>query len=91
MTFIDRIKKISFPHSYALLFLLIIVCALLTWVVPSGQYDTTTVTVDGSERTVVVPGTYHQIAKIADDGTDYRQGIQAVLEAPGNGIIAPWR
>lgn len=88
MTFIDRIKKISFPHSYALLFILIIVCALLTWVVPSGQYDTTTVTVDGSERTVVVPGTYHQIAKIADDGTDYRQGIQAVLEAPGNGIIA---
>lgn len=88
MKLVDRIKKIGFPHSYALLFFLIIICAFLTWVVPSGQYDTKTVTVDGSERTVVVPGTYHQIAKIAEDGTDYRQGLGAILEAPGNGIIA---
>jgi uncharacterized ion transporter superfamily protein YfcC len=87
MKFINRIKKIGFPHSYALLFFLIIVCAVLTWLIPSGQYDTKTVIVDGSERTVVVPGTYHRIAKIAEDGTDYRQGIAAILEAPGNGII----
>ncbi|MBT1163033.1 YfcC family protein [Bifidobacterium felsineum] len=88
MKLLDRIKKIGFPHSYALLFFLIIICAVLTWIVPSGQYDTKTVTVDGSERTVVVPGTYHQIAKIAEDGTDYRQGLGSILEAPGNGIIA---
>lgn len=88
MKVVDRIKKIGFPHSYALLFFLIIVCAVLTWIIPSGSYKTKTVTVDGSERTVVIPGTYRQISKIAADGTDYRQGIAAVLEAPGNGIIA---
>lgn len=87
MTILDRIKKIGFPHSYALLFALIIVCAVLTWVVPSGQFETTAEMVNGSERTVIVPGTFQEIAKTSGDG-DLRQGLTAVLEAPGNGIAA---
>ena len=87
MTILNRIKKIGFPHSYALLFGLIVVCAVLTWVVPSGQFDTTTEMVNGSERTVIVSGTFHEIAKTSVEG-DLRQGLAAVLEAPGNGIAA---
>ena len=33
-------KKFTFPHSYTLIFILIIVAAILTWIIPSGQFET---------------------------------------------------
>ena len=41
------------PHIYALLFLIIVVCTVLTWILPAGQFDR----VDD----VVVAGTYHAV------------------------------
>lgn len=38
------------------------------------------------ERSVAVAGTYHVVDKIAEDGTDLRQGFAQVLMAPGKGI-----
>lgn len=75
-------KKFVFPHSYTLIFLLIIIAALLTWFIPSGQFKTVVETINGMEKTTVVPGTYHQI-----DKAGYGQGISAVLEAPAAGVI----
>lgn len=75
-------KKFVFPHSYTLIFLLIIVAALLTWFIPSGQFKTIVETINGMEKTTVVPGTYHQI-----DKAGYGQGIGAILEAPAAGVI----
>lgn len=75
-------KKFVFPHSYTLIFLLIIVAALLTWFIPSGQFKTIIETINGMEKTTVVPGTYHQI-----DKAGYGQGIGAILEAPAAGVI----
>lgn len=76
-------RKLSFPHSYTLIFILIILAAVLTWIIPSGQFDTVTETVAGMEKTTVVPGTYHQI-----DKADYGQGISSVLMAPTEGVIS---
>lgn len=76
-------RKFSFPHSYTLIFILIVSAAILTWVIPSGQFDTVVENVDGMEKTTVVPGTYHVIEKEGNG-----QGIGAVLEAPAAGIIA---
>lgn len=75
-------KKFVFPHSYTLIFLLIIVAALLTWFIPSGQFKTVVETINGMEKTTVVPGTYHQI-----DKAGYGQGVGAILEAPAAGVI----
>lgn len=75
-------KKFVFPHSYTLIFLLIIVAALLTWFIPSGQFKTVVETVNGMEKTTVVPGTYHQI-----DKSGYGQGVGAILEAPAAGVV----
>ena len=75
-------KKFVFPHSYTVIFLLIIIAALLTWFIPSGQFKTVVETINGMEKTTVVPGTYHQI-----DKAGYGQGISAVLEAPAAGVI----
>ena len=50
-------KKLVIPTTCALLFILMIVCAVLTWIVPAGEYDTETV--DGINK--VIAGTYHVV------------------------------
>ena len=51
-------KKFALPHIYVLLFSIIIVCTLLTWVLPAGQFDRV---VNDAGRTVAVAGTYHTV------------------------------
>jgi uncharacterized ion transporter superfamily protein YfcC len=51
------------PHVFVLLTLVILVCAVATWVVPSGEYDRETREVDGRSRTLVVPGTFTDVPK----------------------------
>ena len=46
------------PHVFVLLAGVVFVCSLLTFVVPSGQYERRTTVVEGHERTLLVPGTY---------------------------------
>ncbi|APE41878.1 hypothetical protein V9K59_15305 [Enterococcus faecium] len=58
-------RKFTFPHSYTLIFILIILAAILTWIIPSGQFETVVENVAGMEKTTVVPGTYHQIGSVA--------------------------
>lgn len=50
-------KKI--PHTYVIVFSIVVLSAVLTWIVPGGSYDRQTVTVNGIERNVVVPGSFH--------------------------------
>jgi hypothetical protein len=35
----DKKKQFTFPTAYTVLFILVIVMAALTWIVPAGQYD----------------------------------------------------
>ncbi|RCX20666.1 putative ion transporter superfamily protein YfcC [Fontibacillus phaseoli] len=79
-------RKWSLPHSYSLIFFIIILMAVLTWIVPSGQFDRQEVTVDGMVKSAIVPGTYHTVSKSGADG-DLRQGIPQILSAPMEGVI----
>lgn len=78
--------KIHMPHVITLIFFLIIVVAILTWILPSGEFERTIMETSTGEREVAVAGTYHTVAKITEDGTSFRQGIAEVLMAPGKGI-----
>lgn len=51
--------KLRFPHPLTLLVGFIVVVALLTWVLPAGQFDRRDDPVTG--RKVVVAGTYHSV------------------------------
>ncbi|MDU5951023.1 MAG: YfcC family protein, partial [Paenibacillus macerans] len=79
-------RKWSLPHSYVLIFAIIILMAALTWIVPSGQFDRQEVTVDGMTKSAIVPGTYHTVPKNGEDG-NLRQGIPQILSAPMEGLI----
>ena len=50
-------KKFTLPHIFLLLFCIIAVCTVMTWVLPAGEFDR----VVSGNRTVVVPGTYHTV------------------------------
>ncbi|MCT4601704.1 MAG: AbgT family transporter [Marinifilum sp.] len=52
-------KKI--PHTYVIVFAIVVLSAILTWIIPGGEFDRTTVNVNGTDREVIVQGSYHQI------------------------------
>lgn len=49
----------NFPHTYVIIFIIIIFTAVLTWFIPSGEFERTEkVLPDGSTREVIVQGSY---------------------------------
>lgn len=68
--------KLRLPNTYVLLFALLALIALATWLVPGGRFETALV--DGKK--VVVAGSYHVV--------DARpQGLTALLTAPIKGFV----
>lgn len=75
------------PHTYVLLFMLIVIVAALTWVLPSGSFERQAFTTPGGqETTTVVPGTFTPVEKVTAE-RDLRQGLFDVLSAPAEGIV----
>lgn len=78
------------PNAYVLIFLLLTVTAILTWIVPPGQFART----EGPDgRTIVVPNSFRWIApgEVLPEGytlQPVRQGPWEVLRAPIDGFIA---
>ncbi len=51
------------PHTYVIIFYIILFAALLTWIVPGGEFEREKVEVGGSERTVIVKDSYHSVPR----------------------------
>lgn len=69
-----------FPTAYSILFLLIILVAALTWVIPAGQYERSMNEDVGRE--VAVPGTYETVESNP-------QGFVDIMLAPTGGFYDP--
>jgi uncharacterized ion transporter superfamily protein YfcC len=66
-------RKFTFPSAFTILFILLIVIALATWIIPAGSYDYNP---DGEP----IPGTYHSVPANP-------QGIlTSMLKGPINGM-----
>jgi uncharacterized ion transporter superfamily protein YfcC len=50
----EKKKGFTFPTAYTILFILIIIVVIATWVVPAGQYET-------NEDGEPIPGSYHPV------------------------------
>lgn len=70
-------KKFKMPTAYTILFGIIIVMAILTWIIPPGQYDYKE-SADGS-TVEPISGTYHNVEP-------NQQGIGDILLAPFEGF-----
>lgn len=69
-----------FPTAYTILFLLIILVAALTWIIPAGSYDR--IMDDAVGREIAVAGTYQEVEPNP-------QGFWDVLLAPTAGFYDP--
>ena len=54
------IKGKKVPHTYVIVFGFIIIAAMLTWVVPGGEYERENIEVNGQMREVIVQGSFHK-------------------------------
>lgn len=70
-------KQFKLPHIFVILFTIVLVCTILTWIIPAGNFDRV---VNDSGREVVVPGTWHRV-----DQTPV--GLMGFLTAFFNGMV----
>jgi uncharacterized ion transporter superfamily protein YfcC len=68
--------KIRLPNTFVLLFLILAMIALSTWLVPGGQYET--LMVNGKPR--IDPNSFHYVASAP-------QGVVALMMAPIKGFV----
>ena len=53
--------RLHMPHVFVILFFLVLVASISTWIIPPGQFDYQSVDVNGTMRDLVVPGSFHYI------------------------------
>ncbi len=53
------LKKV--PHTYVIIFFIIIFSAFLSWIIPGGEFDREMIDVNGTMREVVVNGSFHYV------------------------------
>lgn len=72
--------RLSIPHTYAIILSIVILVGILSYVIPSGEFER--IDVDG--RMMVVPGTFDTIAKTHmapfDIFTAIPRGMQAAAQ-----------
>ena len=47
------VKPRKFPHTYVIIFSLVIFSAVLTWIIPGGEFERETVELNGMTREVI--------------------------------------
>jgi len=74
------------PHTFAITSSIILICALLTWFIPAGEYSREVRMVNGAERTVIVDNSFHSV----DASPQSYQVFEVLLEGfkKQSGIIA---
>lgn len=59
--FISCVMLKKIPHTYTIIFSIILLCAILSWIIPAGEYGRQCVDVNGVTRTVIVDHSYHAV------------------------------
>ena len=70
---------IKVPHTLVIIFSIIILMAIATYIVPGGSYDRVIADVNGQSKTVVLNGSFHYVENEA-------QGLFSVMQAPISGL-----
>jgi uncharacterized ion transporter superfamily protein YfcC len=78
----EKKSRFTLPSAYTILFALIVLAAIATWVIPAGVYNL-------SNAGEPVPGTYHEVAAkpariLVDSLTAPINGLYGIEDAKGN-------
>jgi uncharacterized ion transporter superfamily protein YfcC len=86
-----QLTRFKAPDTTLIIFSIIVLAAVLTWLLPAGAYEKAEIMVEGAGmREVVVPGSYATVER-AFDGVGERllHTVAIVLQAPILGFIDP--
>lgn len=79
--------KMRVPHTYVIIFFMVLLMSVLTWIIQPGEFDYESVNVGGTTRNLVVPGSYHTIeryeanpAGIIDFAASFHKGAIAAAD-----------
>src|SRR4029079_136861 len=78
----EQKARFTLPSAYTILFALIVLAAIATWVIPAGVYNL-------SPTGEPIPGTYHEVASqparmLVDSLTAPLNGLYGIEDAQGN-------
>lgn len=62
-TSVQMARKIQIPHTYVIVFAFIAIAAILTWVLPGGEFERETVDVNGTPREIIIQNSFHAAEK----------------------------
>jgi uncharacterized ion transporter superfamily protein YfcC len=51
----------KFPHTYVIVFFIILLAAVTTWIVPAGEFNRHTIDTNGNKREVIQTDSYHTV------------------------------
>jgi uncharacterized ion transporter superfamily protein YfcC len=71
-----KAKSLRLPHTLILIYVMVVLTVIATWIVPGGEYQR--ITKDG--RTVPVPGSYARVVS-------HPQGLAGLLVSPIRGFV----
>ena len=73
-------KRLAMPHTLVVVMSLVVLVLVASWVVPSGEYQRTSIQTSAGAREVTVDGTYRETPKVY-------LGVHKVLESPIKGFL----
>ncbi len=72
-------KQFNFPHTFVILFFVVLFCAVLTYMIPMGQYDTIEVSyeqnVETKTRTVLDADSFRYVTDENGNKVNYKAPI----------------
>lgn len=58
-----KFTSLKIPHVFIFLFLIIIACSILSYIIPSGSFEREKKVINKVEQNIVIPGSYKEIPK----------------------------
>jgi len=53
------LKKV--PHTFVIIFSIIVISSILTWIIPGGEFERETVNVNGTDREIIINNSFHYV------------------------------
>ena len=76
-------KGFNMPNTWLIVFGLIVIMAVLSWIIPPGSFDYQRVDVNGTMRNIAIAGSYHPV----DPATAHPTGFLGAFEALYQGCV----
>ncbi|MBR5980846.1 MAG: hypothetical protein IK035_02450, partial [Firmicutes bacterium] len=76
-------KGFQMPNTWLIVFGLIVIMAVLSWIIPPGSFDYQRVDVNGTMRNIAIAGSYHAV----DPATAHPTGFLGAFAALYQGCV----